>query len=354
MPQVMTVRGPITPEELGITMCHVHVLSELKFSEQSKPTSSMTPEEIELLNMPVTTEMLGQIRRHANHVCAIDNNLLGDIDLAITELKAYRRKGGSSIVETSVVGLKRDPVGLAKIAEKTGINIVCGTGWYIGASHSSELQEESVDDLSKIMIKELTVGIDDLEIKAGFIKAGLSGPTPDVPFQGAEEKVLRAGGRAQAALGSSMTMHPCHHYGRARHLHLYLDILKEEGANLEKIYMSHMEFWHDDIDYQKSLLDRGITLSYDQFGCEEYTRPGWAKAPDSSRVKAVGTLVKAGYVNQIVLSNEVVSKFRLTKYGGLGYSHLLENIVPDLKYFGINDEEIHTMLVENPKRLLPF
>jgi phosphotriesterase-related protein len=54
------------------------------------------------------------------------------------------------------------------------------------------------------------------------------------------------------------------------------------------------------------------------------------------------------------LSNEVVSKFRLTKYGGLGYSHLLENIVPDLKYFGINDDEIHTMLVENPKRLLPF
>ena len=62
-----------------------------------------------------------------------------------------------------------------------------------------------------------------------------------------------------------MTMHPCHHYGRARHLHTYLDILQKEGADINKCYMSHMEFWHKDIDYQKSLLDRGITLSYDQF-----------------------------------------------------------------------------------------
>jgi len=175
-----------------------------------------------------------------------------------------------------------------------------------------------------------------------------------VPFQGAEEKVLRAGARAQAATGATMTMHPCHHYGRARHLHIYLDILQQEGANLNKCYMSHMEFWHRDIDYQKSLLDRGITLSYDQFGCEEYVRPGWSKAPDSARVEAVGKLVGMGYAKQIVLSNEVVSKFRLRKYGGLGYSHLLENIVPDLKYFGVTDAQIHSMLVENPRRLLPF
>jgi phosphotriesterase-related protein len=61
-----------------------------------------------------------------------------------------------------------------------------------------------------------------------------------------------------------------------------------------------------------------------------------------------------GHAKQIVLSNEIVSKFRLRKYGGLGYAHLLENIVPDLKYFGVTDAQIHTMLVENPRRLLPF
>jgi phosphotriesterase-related protein len=354
MAEVMTVRGPISPDDLGITMCHVHVLSELKFAEQAKPAATMTEAELTLLRHPVTTEMLGTIRRHANDACAIDNNLLGDLDLAIIELNAYKKMGGSSIVETSVVGLKRDPAGLRRISAATGVNIICGTGWYIGGSHAPVTRQSSIEQLSGIMVHELTAEIEDTGIRAGFIKAGLSGPTPDVPFQGAEEKVLRAGARAQAATGATMTMHPCHHYGRARHLHTYLDILQKEGANLNKCYMSHMEFWHRDIDYQKSLLDRGVTLSYDQFGCEEYVRPGWSKAPDSARVEAVVKLVEMGYAGQIVLSNEVVSKFRLRKYGGLGYAHLLENIVPDLKYFGVTDAQIHTMLVENPRRLLPF
>ena len=354
MAMAMSVTGPIDPENLGITMCHVHVLSELKVAEQAKPQDNMTAEELRLLHHPVTTEMLGVIRRHVNDVCALDNNLLGDVELAIAELDGYKKAGGSTIVETSVVGLKRDPANLQRISRATGLNIICGTGWYIGPSHPTVTRDSSIDQLAAIMVRELTEGIDDLDIKAGFIKAGLSGPTPDVAFQGAEEKVLRACARAQNATGAAMTMHPCHHYGRARHLHTYLDIIEAEGANLEKVYMSHMEFWHDDIDYQKSLLDRGITLSYDQFGCEEYVRPGWSKAPDSSRVKAVGTLCNMGYAGRIVLANEIVSKFRLRKYGGLGYSHLLDNIVPDFKVFGLNDQQLHAMLVENPRRLLPF
>ena len=217
------MRGPISADALGITMCHVHVLSELKVAEQAKPPATMTEAELALLHHPVTTEMLGTIRRHANDACAIDNNLLGDIDLAIIELNAYRKMGGSSIVETSVVGLKRDPAGLRRISDATGVNIICGTGWYIGGSHPPVTRQSSIEQLSGIMVRELTAGIEDTGIRAGFIKAGLSGPTPDVPFQGAEEKVLRAGARAQAATGATMTMHPCHHYGRARHLHTYLD-----------------------------------------------------------------------------------------------------------------------------------
>src|ERR1700693_5603526 len=121
MTKVMTVKGPISPDELGITMCHVHVLSELKVAEQAKPPSTMTEAELALLHHPVTTEMLGTIRRHAHDACSIDNNFLGDVDLAIIELNAYKKVGGSSIVETSVVGLERNPVGLRQISEATGV-----------------------------------------------------------------------------------------------------------------------------------------------------------------------------------------------------------------------------------------
>ncbi len=115
-----------------------------------------------------------------------------------------------------------------------------------------------------------------------------------------------------------------------------------------------MEFWHADIDYQKSLIERGVTVAFDQFGSEEYTRPGWRKPVDPVRVECIIKLVELGYAGQIVLSNEVVRKSGLRKYGGQGYAHVLENIVLDLKYGGVTEEQLNTMLVENPKRLFPF
>jgi phosphotriesterase-related protein len=65
-------------------------------------------------------------------------------------------------------------------------------------------------------------------------------------------------------------------------------------------------------------------------------------------------LVKAGYASQIVLSNEIAWKISLRKYGGYGYAHVLENIGPDLRFYGVTEEQLNTMLVENPKRLLSF
>ena len=40
------------------------------------------------------------------------------------------------------------------------------------------------------------------------------------------------------------------------------------------------------------------------------------------------------------------------KYGGPGYSHILENVVPLMREKGMPEEHIRTILVENPKRLL--
>ena len=41
--------------------------------------------------------------------------VLEDVDLAIAELAAFKRGGGGTIVETSVVGLKRDPAFVAYV-----------------------------------------------------------------------------------------------------------------------------------------------------------------------------------------------------------------------------------------------
>jgi phosphotriesterase-related protein len=47
-------------------------------------------------------------------------------------------------------------------------------------------------------------------------------------------------------------------------------------------------------------------------------------------------------------------KHLMLRYGGHGYAHILRNIVPQMLVRGITREQIHTMLVENPKRILQF
>lgn len=348
MSQVITVRGPISPEKLGITMCHTHVLLNLM-------TLFVMPEEasrIALAEAPVTLENLGAVRRDV--IGVRDNLLLGDVDAAVRELTRYKMMGGNSLVEVSARGIGRDPVGLLKISNATGLHIVCCTGFYIGASHPSVVAQSSQSELYALMVDELTKGIGTTQIRAGIIKAAM-GTTAGSPFASeGEKKVFRAAIRAQAETGAAFEIHPGRPY-TDKHWDTYFDIIKQEGGNLEKVIACHMEFWAQDVEYQKSLLDRGVTASYDQFGGEEYfTSRNDAYFPDKLRVDAVTALVEAGYAGQIVLANEVAFKCNYTQFGGHGYGHLLENILPDFRSRGLTEDQFHTMLVENPRRLLPF
>ena len=45
-------------------------------------------------------------------------------------------------------------------------------------------------------------------------------------------------------------------------------------------------------------------------------------------------------------------KTRLLKYGGWGYAHILNHVVPLLKNAGWTHDDVDTMLVKNPARLL--
>lgn len=354
MAQVITVNGPISPDELGVTLVHVHLLQEIRMSatELGQLHDDLPVTHRVLANKPVTIDMLGIIRRHISLVT--DNAILGDVDEMIDEAMHYKRLGGDSMVDCTLVGMGRDPVGIREISRATGINVVCSTGWYLSKTHPQFVKDSSIEQLCEHMVRELTIGIGNTGIRAGALKSALSSPTPDVPFSGDEEKVLRATARAQAETDSVMCIHPSHHCGRSRHWHTYLDIIKNEGANLEKVHLCHMEWWSRDIDYQKTLLDRGANVAYDGFGNEYYMAPGMSFATDRERVEGVVELVKAGYTKQVVISNETSFKCGLRKYGGFGFGHLLENSVPDLKFYGVTDEQINTMLVENPKRLVAF
>ena len=65
-------------------------------------------------------------------------------------------------------------------------------------------------------------------------------------------------------------------------------------------------------------------------------------------------LITEGLVKQVLLAHDIYAKHRLANYGGHGYDHLLTNIVPRMKVREIKEEDIQTMLVENPRCVLAF
>jgi phosphotriesterase-related protein len=74
----------------------------------------------------------------------------------------------------------------------------------------------------------------------------------------------------------------------------------------------------------------------------------------TQRINDIIQLIADGYLGQILISGDICFKHQLVNYGGYGYAHILRDIVPLMQNKGMSDEQIHTLLVENPKRVLPF
>jgi len=351
LPDIETVWGAIPPEDLGITLMHEHTVSDLRCLAKEPAEASMK----KLFEGLVTIEVLGALRRDPTR-CK-DNLVLADEDLVANELMWFRRWGGRSIIDLTLPGTGRDPYAQRKISAATGLNIIAATGWYTEPTFPDFIKDKSVEELCDIMVKELVEGIDETGIKAGVIgECGCS----QVPYHPLEKKVLKAAARAQAKTGSAYTIHPVlidmeKRISSVKVAETYLDLIEQEGADLTKFYLSHADRTCIDLDYHRRLLNRGITLGYDCLGKGDFFDSAFMGAggrSDGQRVEAIVQLCREGYDRQLVLSQDVWSKTTLRRYGGMGYAHILENIVPSLRGEGVSDEQIHNMLVENPKRLL--
>jgi len=341
---VTTVLGKIDGDQLGVTLPHEHLMSDAT-CVCIKPET----EELEkVAEAPVTMDMLGEIKRdlYLNR----DNLIFNEVEENASDLKRFKAAGGGSLVEVTPIGIARDVKIYQKISLESKVHVICGTGWYIQRAHPVYVSKVSVEELTNIMLKELTEGIDNTGIKAGVIgEIGCSHPMhPD------EMKALIAAAKAQGKTGVALTIHPS-----TTEIDKYLNIVEKDGI-IEKLYMSHMDTQTVDTDlkYQKLIMDRGACILLDRFGLEgcydDYSHyPGALDTcNDIQRTNALVELCKQGYDRYIMLSQDTCQKVQMKKYGGYGYAHILKHIIPILKYRGITDSQIRNMLVENPKRVL--
>lgn len=130
--------------------------------------------------------------------------MLLDEGTAIEEANLYVRVGGKTIVDATSMGIGRDPLGLARIARATGLNIIMGSSYYVAKVHPSGMDEKSVEELAEEIIRDVTEGVGDTGIKAGIIgEVGCTWPWTDN-----ERKVVHASALAQQHTGAPLLIHP--------------------------------------------------------------------------------------------------------------------------------------------------
>lgn len=339
-----TVCGQISREELGVVTTHEHVLLDLTGFYRELPVEGIPNPSTQKVEMWT----LGTLNRDC--YALKDNLLLDDEALQTEEIARFKAAGGSTVVDASLPGIGRDPLALRRIAEKTGLNIVMGTGYYVGDTHPAALSSMTEQEIANEMIRELEEGADGTDVCAGYIgEIGIS-----EIFDEKERRVLRAAAIAQKTTGVAINVHinPWTVNGLEA-----ADILLDAGVAPDRICISHIDV-EDREDYVVGLLKKGVYVEFDNFGKEYYIRrevrnSGYGLfVTDVQRVTFLKRLIDLGYLNQILLSCDLCLKQLLHAYGGWGYDHLLKNIVPMMEDEGITQEQIRTMLVENPANWL--
>ena len=339
---VTTVTGPITPEQLGVVTTHEHVLLDLTAFYQALPVDGIddpATQKVEMWNLGILSRDCYALK---------DNLLLDSETLAVKELNYFKKAGGNTVVDASLPGIGRDPAALKRISEETGLNIIMGTGFYVGETHPEALSSMTERQIADLMVAELEVGVDG--VRAGYIgEIGIS-----EIFDDKERRILRAAAMASIDTGAAINVHinPWTTNGLEA-----ADILLKAGVAPEKICISHIDVENRE-EYILALLEKGVYVEFDNFGKEYYIRrevrnSGYGLfVHDTDRVALLKKLLDAGYGGQMLLSCDVCLKNLLHTYGGWGYDHVLTNIVPMMEEYGITNDQIHTLLVENPARWL--
>lgn len=337
--KVQTVTGSVSPNELGISLVHEHLLIDLQclFAAPKDPTRK------HLIDKSVTADLRDELV--SDPYQSKDNLVLSDAKLAARELEHFGSLGGRTIIDLTTRTIGPFPQQLLEIARDTGLNIIASTGFYVGKAHPAWIEEASIEKIEEFMLKEISEGIDGTDVRAGIIgELGTSNP-----IQPNEIKVLSAAARVQKKTGLAINVH-LSIFGREGHK--VLTLLETEGAAVDRVVLSHVDETND-LDYVRSLGERGAFVELDTFGSEfAFSERGEREPTDWERIDLLVDLLDAGLQDRLLISQDICNKIHLVEFGGYGYAHILNSIVPRLKKRDVDDAIIDQILVKNPARML--
>ncbi|MEM9250170.1 MAG: phosphotriesterase-related protein [Pseudomonadota bacterium] len=337
---VATVTGPIARDALGVTLMHEHILNDCTCWWRGRDPGFASP----IRDLPVSASILSQLK-HDPFACR-DNCALDDETRAVAELMQFGAEGGATVVDPTCRGIGRAPEALRRISQATGLNIVMGSGYYLQSSHPARLAAMTAEDVAEELIAEHRDGVGPEAVPIGLI--GEIGVSAD--FTAEERKSLRGAAMAAIATGLPLMIHLP---GWERLAHAVLDCVAAEGQPLDRVILCHMNPSWDDDAYQRSLADRGAFLEYDMIGMDYWYDDQQVQCPsDADCAQAIAALVRDGYLDRLLLSQDVFLKMMLTAFGGNGYAHVQRHFLPRLLRLGLSEGDLDRLMIANPAAAL--
>jgi 5-phospho-D-xylono-1,4-lactonase len=291
-----------------------------------------------------------------------DDLLLDVKEKSKLDVMDFANLGGRTIVDATAIDYGRCLEDVVNISRETGVQIIGTAGFnksFLWEAHLDErlkqllgdydtftdwIDQSSINDLVNHVIQEVEEGMEGTKYKAGQVKFG-TGYNSITPL---EEKTIRAVARAHLE-----TKAPIHSHTEAGTMALeQIEILKQEGVNLRHLSIGHMDRNLDPYMHIQ-VAKTGAFLSFDGIAKVKY-------APESSRIKAILDLVRAGFEDQILVSGDTARKSYYKHYNyGLGLEYIKKTWVPRFmdeaegQHFD-GEKLIHKFFVENPKHCFSF
>lgn len=272
------------------------------------------------------------------------------IDDAVARLNELHSSGVGAVVDLTVIGLGRYIPRIQRIAERTPIHIVVATGIYTYSDipfffhlRGPGTPLGGPELMTEMFVKDIEEGIADTGVKAGILKCATDAPglTPGV------ERVLRSVAQAHRQTGVPISTHT---HARKRRGLDQQRIFREEGVDLRRVIIGHSGDTTD-LAYLEELMAEGSYLGMDRFGIDTIL-------PFEDRVATVATLCERGHAGQLVLSHDAAcfndwlpERELPTMLPNWHYLHINNDVIPALKKRGVTDEQVQTMLVDNPRKI---
>ena len=301
---VMTVGGPIHPDERGVTLTHEHIIVDF-----------------------IGADSTGPHRWNKDTVVAVIEPFLNQI----------RELGCQSFIDCSPDYLGRDVEILSELSARTGLHIITNTGYY-GAYQDKYVPQHAFTDnaqeLAACWIAEWEHGIGNTGIKPGIIKIGVDG---DAPLTEMHRKLVEAAALTHLASGLAIASHT----GPETTIFEQKDILEKAGVAPEALIWTHAQRGTQESHIEAA--QTGIWVSLDNVTDNAENVENY--------VQMLLNLKQNDLLNKVLLSHDA-GWYDVGNIFGTGfrpYTAIFTELIPALKEHGFTEDDIHQLMVENPK-----